>query len=156
MKILNCVLCAVEKDGQLLMLKRNKEPYRDYWTLPGGKIEFGEHVEDAAIREMKEETNLDCNVEKICGIGTEILWENKKVKGHFLMFVVKLIPKHYDIIESHEGELMWVEYDKLKELKVVPSDYELLRRYVLNDNHVKVDRIKINKNGETYDMEEFL
>ena len=156
MKILNCVLCGVEKEDKLLMIKRNNEPYRHHWTLPGGKVEFGEHIEQAAEREIKEETNLDCKAEKICGIGTEIQWENAKRKGHFVMFVVKLMPEHFDIIESKEGQLMWIEKDKIKDLNKVPSDHELIKRYLINDSEVKVNKIKINQNGETYEMEEFL
>ena len=51
--------CAViEKDGKILLVKRNHEPFNQYWTLPGGHIDFGETAEQAVIREVKEETGL--------------------------------------------------------------------------------------------------
>ncbi len=46
-------------EGKVLMIKRNKDPYKDYWCLVGGHVEYGERLRDAVIREVKEETGLD-------------------------------------------------------------------------------------------------
>ena len=46
----------VEKEGKILLIKRKYPPYG--WALPGGKVECGETLEEAIIRELKEETNL--------------------------------------------------------------------------------------------------
>lgn len=51
--------CVIEKDGKILLAKRNHEPFKDYWCIPGGHIEFGEDPENAVIREVKEEVGLD-------------------------------------------------------------------------------------------------
>jgi len=44
--------------GKVLLVKRRKEPFKNYWEVPGGKLEQGESLEKAVIREAKEETNL--------------------------------------------------------------------------------------------------
>jgi 8-oxo-dGTP diphosphatase len=42
----------------LLLIKRKKEPYKDKWAIPGGFVELEEELEDAAVRELAEETGL--------------------------------------------------------------------------------------------------
>jgi 8-oxo-dGTP diphosphatase len=43
----------------ILLTKRNIEPFKDHWCLPGGHVDMNENVIDAVIREVKEETSLD-------------------------------------------------------------------------------------------------
>jgi 8-oxo-dGTP diphosphatase len=52
---------------RILLIKRNTTPFKGYWALPGGRKERGEAVEDAIVREVKEETGL--NVEVVRKIG---------------------------------------------------------------------------------------
>ena len=57
--ILNVVLGALISNKSILLIKRRKPPYRNYWGLPGGKIKAGEQIEKAAVREIKEETGIE-------------------------------------------------------------------------------------------------
>lgn len=57
-KVRATVGAVIEKDGKILLIKRNTEPFKDYWCIPGGHIDFGETAEEAVIREVKEETGL--------------------------------------------------------------------------------------------------
>ncbi|MFA5076171.1 MAG: NUDIX hydrolase [Patescibacteria group bacterium] len=56
------------KAGQVLMVKRKQEPLQGYWVLPGGYIDYGETPQAAAIREAKEETNLDVRIKDLVGV----------------------------------------------------------------------------------------
>lgn len=47
-----------EEIPQVLLIKRGKEPFKDKWALPGGFMEENEELEDAAKRELEEETNI--------------------------------------------------------------------------------------------------
>lgn len=57
----------VIEDGKVLLVKRKFDPRKGGWTLPAGFVEYEEHVEDCAVRELKEETNLDVSLTGIFG-----------------------------------------------------------------------------------------
>lgn len=47
---------------KILLIKRSTPPFAGYWALPGGRVEFGETVEQTTVREVKEETGLDIKI----------------------------------------------------------------------------------------------
>ena len=54
--------------GEVLLMRRNTEPFKDTWVLPGGFVEAGETVEQAALREVKEEVGLDITLNRLLGV----------------------------------------------------------------------------------------
>lgn len=49
--------------GEVLLIKRGKEPQYGRWMVPGGTLEWGETLEEAAVREVREETGIDIVIE---------------------------------------------------------------------------------------------
>ena len=66
------------EDG-VVLIRRGSDPYKDMWALPGGFAEVGETVENAAVREAKEETNLDVELERLVGVYSE---PDRDPRGH--------------------------------------------------------------------------
>lgn len=66
---------VVNDAGQILLIKRSDN---DNWSLPGGAIELGESMSQAAMRETKEETGIDCEVVGLVGIYTD--------PGHVILY----------------------------------------------------------------------
>ena len=62
----------IVKENKVLLEKRAVEPFKGYWTLPGGKIEFGETAEQAVKREIKEELNVALEIDHFQGYYDEI------------------------------------------------------------------------------------
>lgn len=66
------------KEG-VVLIRRGSEPYEGMWALPGGFVEVGETAENAAVREAKEETNLDVELERLVGVYSE---PDRDPRGH--------------------------------------------------------------------------
>ncbi len=54
------VVCL--RDSEVLLVRRGAPPLEDHWSLPGGRIEWGERAADAALRELKEETGCEAEM----------------------------------------------------------------------------------------------
>ncbi|WP_406535958.1 NUDIX domain-containing protein [Methanobrevibacter sp.] len=57
-----------DDDFNFILIKRKNNPYKDYWALPGGFVEYGESVENAAVREAKEETSIDVELKDLVNV----------------------------------------------------------------------------------------
>ena len=62
---------VIEDKGKILLGKRNIDPGMGCWSFVSGYVERGEKLEEAALREVKEETNLDVRLERLIGIYSE-------------------------------------------------------------------------------------
>jgi mutator protein MutT len=94
---------VVLKDQKILLCKRLKAPEAQHWSIPGGKVDHGEHSSQAAIRETLEETGLTAqNVTFLC-LSEHIFPDDNQ---HWLSTVY--------IAEGFSGTLTLMEPDKLE------------------------------------------
>lgn len=117
-------LCYIEKDNQVLMLHRIKksiDPNGGKWIGVGGKLEQNESPDECIIREVYEETGLHIQPQ-LRGILTFILpkWENE------LTFLYT--SNHFEgtIKECNEGQLHWIDKDKVIDLNLWEGDKHFL------------------------------
>jgi 8-oxo-dGTP diphosphatase len=80
---------VIIKEGKIVLIKRGREPYKGMWALPGGFVEFGEKVEDAARREALEETGLVVELAALLGVYSD---PNRDPRGHTVSVVYLAIP----------------------------------------------------------------
>ncbi len=115
----------VEKDGKFLLAERNKKNYYKYWVIPGGGVKFGETIRDAAIREIKEETNLDVNIIKLIGYKEVI---NVPGDYHSVVFFYLAKPKHINIKAKEDvAKARFFSLEDIKKLKIAESAEWALR-----------------------------
>ncbi len=105
------VLIADEKKG-ILLIKRRTDPFKGKYGLPGGMVEYGETVEKAAVREVKEETGLDVELEGLLGVYSDA---DRDPRGHTVSIVFFATPKKGKLTGSSETED--VGYKTLKEIE---------------------------------------
>ncbi|MGE6363388.1 NUDIX hydrolase [Bacillus paramycoides] len=97
-----------ETHEKLLMVK-NKGKNGSYYTLPGGAVKSWETLEEAAIREVKEETGLDISIKGICFI-SEALFEERGHHAIFFNFLGEIIGGEICISRPKEiEEIIWME-----------------------------------------------
>ncbi|MEO0078344.1 MAG: NUDIX domain-containing protein [candidate division WOR-3 bacterium] len=125
-------VAAVFGPPGLLLVRRDREPFRGLWALPGGKLHYGEHLDDAVEREVSEESGLRCRFVELCGVITELLVRPGRPDQHYLLLVCRLTTRQTAIRRSDEGEVRWFRPDTLPQLRatLIPSDRVMLKRLV--------------------------
>lgn len=121
---------AVFRDGRVLLGARRKPPYSDVFSLPGGVVELGESLEQAALRELKEETGV---VAEIVAFNrhVEIIRRDDalSVQNHFVIasFVARWVSGEGEASDEL-GPLLWADEAQLAALKTTPGLPGLLQR----------------------------
>ena len=113
-------------DGEILIVKRHPKSKTDpeMWELPGGKVEKGEHFDDALVREIKEETSLDVNVGDFCEAVQNDYSHKRTVQ---LMMYLSDVKGSVEISDEHT-EFMWASIEKIKTLKLSTSFKKVLEK----------------------------
>ncbi|OQD59477.1 ADP-ribose pyrophosphatase [Methanobrevibacter arboriphilus JCM 13429 = DSM 1125] len=74
----------ITKNKEFVLIKRKNEPFKDHWAIPGGFVDYGELVENAALREAKEETGIDVKIKKLFGVYSD---PKRDPRGHTITIV---------------------------------------------------------------------
>lgn len=102
--------------NKLLLVKRNNEPQKDVWDLPGGFAEPNEHPEKTMLRELKEELNLDGKIEKLFGIYAVNFYEWQGKMNYVCDIVYEISVTHTEFQPQDDvSEYKWFELNELPE-----------------------------------------
>lgn len=71
--------CVIFHGDAVVLVRRGHEPFKGFYALPGGGVEIGETVEQACIREMREETGLEISDLRLVGVYSE---PDRDPRGH--------------------------------------------------------------------------
>lgn len=132
MKTIEVVAAIMKKEDKIFITKRSYGEFADMWEFPGGKIELGESREEALIREIKEELELDINnLEYLTTV--EYDYPNFHLTMH--CFICEICCG--ELVLNAHNDAKWVSLEELSTQKWVPADVEVVEK-ILND-------FKINK-----------
>ncbi|KXH73843.1 MAG: hypothetical protein AM326_10325 [Candidatus Thorarchaeota archaeon SMTZ-45] len=99
----------------VLLARRDKDPGKGLWSIPGGGVELGETQEASVIREVEEETGVECEVVDFVSTADLITRDSSgAVEFHFLLnhFLARAITEKIRS-ETEEGEVNWFHPDSL-------------------------------------------
>jgi ADP-ribose pyrophosphatase YjhB (NUDIX family) len=80
------VAAVILLEGSVLLARRNREPGRGQWSLPGGAVELGESLLEALKRELWEETSVNVEIGGLIGVFDRIVQDQKnRVRYHYVI-----------------------------------------------------------------------
>jgi 8-oxo-dGTP diphosphatase len=121
---MRATLATMDESGRILLLQHihpDRHPYREYWVLPGGGVEYGESVEKALEREIREELGIGVQVGNLLAIG-------ELITGHLHvldLFLTGILDRHDGFTIQHDegiGEARWVELEMLAQMDFLPRE----------------------------------
>ncbi len=115
----------IEDKGKILLIKRNREPFKDYWGLPGGHIDGEETTEHAIIREVKEETNLDFKPKFFTNAEESF----EEIKWHAFVFFFKGKFKGKIRLSKEHTGFGWFTKDQIKRMDLAFNHKKVLDEY---------------------------
>jgi 8-oxo-dGTP diphosphatase len=122
------------RDETLLLVKRKYDPDSGMWSIPGGHLDLGERVRDAAVREAEEETGFKTKVTELAGIIDKIMYDkNGDIEYHYVLinYFVEQIegdPDQAPVPDDDALDARFVPFDELKDYVLTKSLIELLKR----------------------------
>ena len=121
-----CVGAIAVDDERLLLIRRGTPPEAGYWSLPGGRVEHGETMAQAVIRELAEE----CGLDGICG--RFVGWVERIGDGfHFAIFDFEVAILEPEALNAGDdaSDAAWVELHAVAELPLVDGLAEFLAEH---------------------------
>lgn len=116
-------------NGEIFLMRSRK--WADKWVIPGGHVEFGEKAEDAARREIKEETGMDISDVEFSGMMDGIFPPEFHKRRHFvyLHFIARKASGEVNLNDEAE-EYKWVLPQDALKLDLVASVRDMIEEYI--------------------------
>ena len=125
--VLPVVLIHLGDKNKTFLHKREKRPFKDYLSLPGGRLLIKESIKKATKKIMNEKFNLNIKFKKINSVSLEHVKKANKTQHSFLLIFV--------LVETKDKiELIDVETNKNK---IIPSDYKLIKNNLQSEINIK-------------------
>ncbi len=123
------VSVLIKSGSKILLIKRRFDPGSGKWSIPGGLIELGETVREAALREVYEETGLTVNLDKLLNVIDYIEVDEKgAIRFHYILICFSAyINGTFSIKPSEEvADFIWVEESDVLNYDITDSLRKLL------------------------------
>jgi len=119
------------KDNTILIIQRGHPPDEGFWSIPGGMVGYGERTEDAAMREVEEETGLKViELEYVADIVNKIIYDDAgTLKYHFI--IVDYVTHQFEGIACASDDAAasrWCPFEELPSYEYPDTIIELFKK----------------------------
>ena len=120
------VSAAIFRDGKVLLVRRARSPAKGFYSLPGGRVEFGESLHQALKREVDEETGLAIDIVGLAG-WREVL-PSTGGSGHYLImsFAARWLARE-PLLNDELDDFRWLPPDELGDLRLTGGLQEVIQ-----------------------------
>ena len=122
-------------DGRVLIVQRGNPPSKGVWTVPGGVVQLGERMADAAAREVREECGIEIAVGEVVGVLDNVVYDERgRIRFHYA--IVDLAARYVSGTLAINEELLgaaWVMPDQFAAYQVPEKAQEVLRKALAVD-----------------------
>jgi ADP-ribose pyrophosphatase YjhB (NUDIX family) len=115
--VLPVIIIRIKENSKIFLVQREKRPYKNKLSLPGGRLLLGETISKATSRIMEDKFNIQARLTKTNSISIEHVRKDNKIIHSFLLIFV-------DAITEEKIRLFDIEKNKSK---IIPSDYKLIK-----------------------------
>lgn len=123
---------VVQLNDRILLIRRANDPGKGLWSIPGGLVEVGETLREAAKREVEEETGVAVEIDDLLDVIENIVQdESGRVKFHYILvdFKAKPLSRIMSITPSSEAlEAGWFTPEEIRNLPLTQTARKLLRK----------------------------
>lgn len=121
--------------NEFILIKRKNDPFKDCWALPGGFVDYGEKTDDAAVREAKEETSIDVELERLFNVYSD---PDRDPRRHTVS-IVYLARGNFDDAKADDDakDIGVFSFDDLEKLDIAFDHMNILnevKEYLENNN----------------------
>jgi 8-oxo-dGTP diphosphatase len=121
--VLGVSICVI-RGTRVLLTQRAQPPFEDKWSLPGGHVEAGEKLQEAALRELSEETGVKAELHDIFHVA-EIIDSD----GHFVIAVFRAAWTAGEPVAAGDAKAArWADLAELEEIELTPGLGHIVRK----------------------------
>lgn len=114
------------KDGKIILIKRIGKTFKGYWAIPGGTVEMNETIEEALIREMREETGVTVTPIDILGVFSAV---DRDPRGRVISTVFICEYQGTPKAGSDAGDVKICSLEEALNLELAFDHYQILKAY---------------------------
>lgn len=146
--IILLVAAAILHKGKILVIMEEDEPYHGGWVLPQGYVRKGERLQEAAVREVKEELGIDIVITGLVGVYEDFLYEKQETK-HYVIVCYSGVTLDDSQVKPTPEAINSALIDPSKPFTAAPAVIQNILKDVSNLKRSKIFSYKGKKSGYT-------